>query len=192
MARPVLTHVHLLAAILVSLPVLSAGSSSGSVTPAAQSSSAQATGSSSTDSSAQATKFQQIVQGGPFYKELVRLSGRSGACQLGNEGENILLTCKFRDVGRFEARSNPAIEFSEQKIEVQQISRKKALALLRETEKYSFGPKGCSVNWNRAADSENESNGSREVAYRGDTCNCQGRLVYRANSVVGLIWRSAC
>jgi hypothetical protein len=184
--------VHLLAAILVSLPVLSAGSSSGLVTLGVQSSPGQATGPSSFDSSAQAAKFQEMVQGGPFYKELVRLSGRSGACQLGNEGENILLTCQFHGAARLEARSNSAIEFSEQKIEVQQISRKKALALLRETEKYSFGPKGCSVNWNRAADSENESNGSREVAYRGDTCNCQGRLVYRANSVVGLIWRSAC
>lgn len=192
MARPVLAHLRFLAAILFLLSASAVESSSGLSAHNAQNSSAQTTGSSPTDSSAQSTKFQQMVQGGPFYKELVRLSGRSGACQLGNEGENILLTCKFHDMGSLEARSNPAIEFSEQKIEVQEISRKKAMALLRETEKYSFGPKGCSVNWNRVAGSEDESNGSREVAYRGNTCNCQGRMVYRANSIVGLIWRSAC
>jgi hypothetical protein len=192
MARPVLAHPHLLVAILVLLSGSAVESSSGLSAHNARSSSAQATGSSSTDSSAQAAKFQKMVQGGPFYKELVRRSGKSGACQIGKEGENILLTCQFHGAARLEARSNSAIEFSEQKIEVQKISRKMALALLRETEKYSFGPKGCSVNWDRAADSENESNGSREVAYRGDTCNCQGRLVYRADSVVGLIWRSAC
>ena len=67
------------------------------------------------------------------------------------------------------------------------------MALLQRTERWAFGDKGCSIAWKRSPVREPDPTpGSRELVYRGEDCNCQGRLVYRGDVVTGLVFRSAC
>lgn len=138
-------------------------------------------------------QFQDHVESGPLYKELERRIGKPGACKINLEDENMTLSCAFPSNMRLEARTNPRIEFSEQRVELRGLGQKKALALLKQSEIDSFGRDGCGVKWNRPVEEASaRPAGSREVVYRGDTCNCQGRVVYENNSIVALVWRSAC
>jgi hypothetical protein len=60
-------------------------------------------------------------------------------------------------------------------------------------EKEAFGQAGCGIDWSHVAEESQVTHaGSREVVYRGDTCNCQGRMIYDNGIVVGLVLRSAC
>ena len=67
------------------------------------------------------------------------------------------------------------------------------MALLQRTERWAFGDKGCSIAWKRSPVRETgPTPGSRELVYRGEDCNCQGRVVYSGDVVTGLVFRSAC
>jgi hypothetical protein len=94
---------------------------------------------------------------------------------------------------KLEARRDPAIEFTEQRLSATGLSRKTAVALLQRTERWAFGDKGCSISWKKSPTREaGPTADSRELAYRGDVCNCQGRIVYTGNTLTGLVFRSAC
>jgi hypothetical protein len=138
-------------------------------------------------------QFRDRVEAGPLYKELLRRVGKPGACKTHLEGETITLSCVFPSEMRLEARANTKIEFSEQRVELPGVNKREALTLLKESEKESFGRDSCGVHWNRPVEKPSpDSAGTREVVYRGDICNCQGRVIYKNSSIVALVWRSAC
>jgi hypothetical protein len=57
----------------------------------------------------------------------------------------------------------------------------------------TYKPSGCGISWTKGEeDPPADAAGKREVVYRGDTCNCQGRLIYQGDAVAGLVLRSAC
>lgn len=133
------------------------------------------------------------VRSGPFYQEMVRRLGKPATCKVDLDGDNLSVSYGFKDDGRLEARTNPKIEFSEQSMRVHGINSRQALTLLKQSERDAFGKDGCGIDWSHPAeDSPGESAGSREVSYRGKNCNCQGRILYKGKSIVGLILRSAC
>lgn len=138
-------------------------------------------------------EFRKRVESGPFYAEMVRRLGKPQACENKRDQQEIDVTCVFRENGRLQARSNAAIEFSEQRMELPHISAKSALALLKDAEKQSYGGSGCGIAWDRpTTEPAGGRAGSREVVYRGDICNCQASVVYDHDSVVALVLRSAC
>lgn len=141
----------------------------------------------------EAQDLVQRVSAGPFYKELVRRRGTPATCRISADGTNLRLIYAFRGNARLEAKSNPSIEYSQQRVELIGLTKARAMALLKANEKYLWGSKGCGINWLRP-DEEQPGNepGSREVFYRGSSCNCQGRLVYAKNVVVALVSSSAC
>lgn len=140
-----------------------------------------------------ARDLRQRVKSGPFYKEMVRRLGKPATCKISIDGDNLSLSYGFKNEGQLEARSNPKIEFSEQSMRVRGMSQRKALTVLKESERDAFGKDGCGIDWSHPAeDAPGESAGSREVSYRGENCNCQGRILYEGKVIVGLILRSAC
>jgi hypothetical protein len=141
----------------------------------------------------QVREFQQRVEAGPFFKELVLRLGEPERCEAKLSGENIALTYAFRNEAHLDASINSSIEYSDQHARFRGLDREKALALLKQSEQDSFGQDGCGIDWNRP---ESESKGGhskfRAAVFRGDSCNCQGRILYQGNSVVGLAFSSSC
>jgi len=142
----------------------------------------------------QAVDFLSHSKASPFYKELVRRRGRATGCQLAISGDNLTVTYGFRGGARLEAKANPKIEYSEQRMDLRGLTRSQAMALLKAGEKQAWGAKGCGIRWRHVdEDSPGDQPGSHEVVYRGNNCNCQGRMVYEKKSgLVALVLRSAC
>jgi hypothetical protein len=141
----------------------------------------------------QAVDFLSHSKASPFYKELVRRRGKATGCQLAISGNNLTVSFEFRGGARLEAKANPKIEYSEQRMELRGLTRSQAMALLKAGEKQAWGAKGCGIRWHVDEDSPGDQPGSHEVVYRGNNCNCQGRMVYEKKSVlVALVLRSAC
>lgn len=136
-------------------------------------------------------EFQQRVESGPFYGELVSKTGKPTACSVTLQNGNIRLVYLFHQQGRLQATTNPDIEFSEQKVKLPSLTEDKALTLLKAGEKDFFGQDGCGINWTEPSKEKTES-GVPEVVYRGDTCNCQAHEVYKGSLVTELILRGAC
>jgi hypothetical protein len=137
--------------------------------------------------------LQQQMTAGAFYKELLLRFGKPLMCSVDVQNGVTNLTYTFRHGARLIARTNPKIEFSEQRMELVHIDTAKAMALLKQAESDSYRPGGCGISWTSG---EKESLagavGTREIVYRGDTCNCQARLTYKDNYVVTLVLQSAC
>ena len=137
----------------------------------------------------QVREFQQRVEAGPIYKELLLRLGEPERCGAKLDGENIAVSYAFRN----EAHLDAGIEYSEQHAQFRGLDGEKALALLKQSERDSFGQDGCGIDWNRPeSESKKESSSSRAVVFRGSSCNCQARILYSGKSVAGLALRSSC
>jgi hypothetical protein len=108
------------------------------------------------------------------------------------EAGALRLTYVFPQSGGLEARIDPRLEFSDQRLTLPGLPDKDARALLKTAEKSAFGPDGCGIEWKKPPTREDGESGKRELVYWGDTCNCQGRLGYRDGAVTQLVFRSAC
>ena len=140
-----------------------------------------------------AQKLEQQSARSAFYRELARRYGRPLSCSLNLEAGNISVAYTFRHHAGLVATTNPSIEFSDQTLVLPGMSVEKATDLLKGAEKESYTPHGCGISWDKPdSDGPGAKAGTREVVYRGDTCNCQARLLYEKNSVVMLILRSSC
>lgn len=124
---------------------------------------------------------------------LVSHLGQQISCAARADDGSIRLEYVSSKGAKLEAQHDPAIEFTEQRLSVTGLSQKTAVALLQRTERWAFGDKGCSIAWKKSPTREaGSSSNSHEFVYRGDVCNCQGRLVHTGNALTGLVFRSAC
>ena len=134
-------------------------------------------------------EFKRSIESSPLVGHL----GRTVSCDARADDGAIRLTYESPTGAKLEAHRDQAIEFTEQRLSDNGLSRQAALALLQRTERWAFGDKGCSIAWKkRPALEADTTRGSRELVYRGEACNCQARLVYGGNVVTGLVFRSAC
>jgi len=141
----------------------------------------------------QSRDLQQRVTVGPFYKELLRKFGSPKSCNAKLDGETITLSYAFRNHAHLEARASSSIEYSQQRVDFRGLNTEQAKALLRAAESDSFGLSGCGMDWDKPeTDSTGKQPGSHAVVFRGDSCNCQGRVLYEGNSVVALILSNSC
>ena len=91
------------------------------------------------------------------------------------------------------AQTDPRIEFSEQRVNLQGVDEDEAKSLLQAAEAAAFGATGCGLDWEHHITEEPGTfGGSQEVVYRGDACNCQAHVLYDDEEVIGLVLRSAC
>jgi len=138
-------------------------------------------------------EFERQVKSGPFYKELTRRFGTPEACKTTLDDGNINLSFTYHGDARLNAKMDSRIEFTEQRAQLSGMSEKSGIALLKQAEANAFGTHGCGIVWKAPAETiAGERAGSHEAVYRGDTCNCQARVIYEGSSVVGLVLSSAC
>jgi hypothetical protein len=182
MARPVLAPVRFCAAALLLALSLLGGRVGGSQSPASLCSSSDPAG-IPVSSQKQVRDLQQRVQ----------LLGKPQSCNVKQDGDSIALSYAFRDDAHLDAQADSAIESSMQRAEFRGLNREKALALLKKGESRSYGKDGCGIDWNKSQDQPmGDPPGSRATVFRGDSCNCQARIVYQGDSVVALVLSSAC
>ena len=133
--------------------------------------------------------FKRSLELSPLVSHL----GQPLSCAARAEEGSIRLEYVSSKGAKLEARRDPAIEFTEQRLSATGLSRKTAVALLQRAERWAFGDKGCSILWKKSPIREAGPNAdSHELVYRGDICNCQGRLVHMGNALTSLVFRSAC
>ena len=134
-------------------------------------------------------EFKHSVEAGPLARRL----GRITSCVARVEGGAIHLRYESSTGANLEARRDPAVELTEQRLGNVRMSQPAAMTLLRSTERWAFGDKGCSVTWNKQPTREaGATPSSYDLVYRGSICNCQARLVHEHNVVTGLVFSSAC
>jgi hypothetical protein len=192
MARPVLTGVRWCAMRLLLAPLLLAcqggwaQSAAPSCTPPELEGMAAA-------SQKQVRDLQQRVEAGPFYREMLHEFRRPQSCSVAEESGAIRLSYTFTKEARLDAQVNAAIESSLERATFPGLNREKALELLKKGESDSYGKDGCGIDWKRPEDETvGDPSGSRAMVFRGDSCNCQARIVYHGDSVVALVLSSAC
>ena len=141
----------------------------------------------------QVSDLRQRVAIGPFYQELLRKFGNPKRCDLKVDGDTIMLSFAFRNHARLEARVSPSIEYAEQRADLPGLSSERALTLLKAAAEDSFRDGGCGIDWNKPEVVAGEKpSGAHAVVFRGDSCNCQGRVLYEDSSVVGMVLSHSC
>lgn len=128
-----------------------------------------------------------------FYAELVRLHGAPRGCTAHASESDLTLRYSFAHRARLTVRVGPAIEFSEYRVELRAMSDAQALEFLKAEEREVYGASSCGIAWSAPPEVlPVADDGSRGVVYRGDTCNCQARVLRTKTAGVILILRSAC
>lgn len=137
--------------------------------------------------------FKKSVEEGPFYRAILRRRGHPKTCSARTENEAILLSYRFAHNGRLDAKRDPAIEFTEQRMTLSKLTKQEGIALLRAVERTSSGNSGCGILWNEpSTEQPGAGGGTQDIIYRGDVCNCQARLTYQDKILVAFLFRSAC
>jgi hypothetical protein len=137
--------------------------------------------------------FQRHIEAGPLYQALEQRLGPPRRCARSLQAGALRLTYEFPRNGALVAQIDPRIEYSEQRVNLQGLEEAEAKGLLQAAETNAFGATGCGLNWERSVTEEPGTIGSSsEVVYRGDACNCQARVVYDDEKVIGVVLRSAC
>jgi len=132
------------------------------------------------------------IEAGPLYQTLEQRLGAPRSCARSVQGRALRLAYEFPHNGTLVAQIDPRIEFSEQRVTLQGLEEAEAKSLLQAAETNAFGATGCGLNWERPVTEEPGTfGGSSEVVYRGDACNCQARVVYDGEKVIGVVLRSA-
>jgi hypothetical protein len=137
--------------------------------------------------------FQRQIQAGPFYHALEQQLGPARSCTRSVQAGALRIAYEFPHNGTLVAQTDPRIEFSEQRVSLQGLDEDEAKSLLQAAEANAFGAPGCGLDWEHHITEEpGIFGGSQEVVYRGDACNCQARVLYDDEKVIGLVLRSAC
>ena len=135
------------------------------------------------------TEFKRTIESGPFARHL----DQPLSCEARVDDGSIRLVYESGKGDKLEAQRERAIEATETRLTSRGLSENTGLALLQRTERWAFGEKGCSIAWQKVPDREaGPTPDSRALVYRGEDCNCQGRLVYSGNTLTSLSFRSAC
>jgi hypothetical protein len=138
----------------------------------------------------QAVAYVRKVQGGPFYKYLAVKFGRALSCAVSAKGPALTVAFTFADGAALRAKVDASIELSEQRMTVPEMPEAAAVALLNRAEAAGYGKGGCGIAW-KNPETETLGEGETATIYRGESCNCQGRIVRKPKSVE-LVLSSAC
>jgi hypothetical protein len=137
-------------------------------------------------------QLQQHLSAGPFYRAMTARHGKPRTCTVEMDGGKTSMSYLFRGGARVSAKVDPAVEYSEERADVERMDPAKAMTLLKDAERYAYRPNGCGMKWTDPEEERSATAGLRDVIYRGGACNCQARLTYAGNYVVALVLRTAC
>jgi hypothetical protein len=149
------------------------------------------TGSIAPENTARVDEVRRAAESGPLYSALAAAS-RLRSCRVVSQSEEVALEFAFIDGGTLRFVRNQAIEYADQEARFGGPSDTNGLELLQRTEKASFSPDGCGIDWADATRGA-PAGGVTESAFYGDVCSCQARVrTDPANRVVSLAFRSTC
>jgi hypothetical protein len=139
------------------------------------------------------SSLQRRTEAGPFYHALEQRLGPPRSCARSLQAGALRLAYEFPRNGALVVQIDPRIEFSEQRVKLRGLEENEAKSLLQAAETNAFGATGCGLNWEQPVnEGPGTLGGSSETVYRGDACNCQARMAYDGEKVIGLVLRSAC
>src|SRR5262245_576525 len=137
-------------------------------------------------------ELRQSVERGSLYAALVKRFGAAYSCSAKVEDRAVVLSYGFKGGASLVVKRDASIELSEQRVTASGLDRGRAVELLRYAERDAFSD-GCGISWHAAPVSEpGVPPDGRDLVYRGDVCNCQGRVLMRGDTLVAIVFRSAC
>ncbi|MES2355107.1 MAG: hypothetical protein V4568_12050 [Pseudomonadota bacterium] len=136
--------------------------------------------------------LRHTVETGPLYT--IPAAEGVVSCSVRHEPDTIAIEYQFKNGGWLRVKRNSSIEYTEQEARFLLSPVEQPTAVLANAERTAFGTNGCGIDWhqgNRQPAADDSS--AIEEVFRGDVCNCQGRVRRDAvGRVVGLLLRSAC
>jgi hypothetical protein len=140
--------------------------------------------------------LRKAIEGGFLFQTLQRHVGPPVSCRVEDlEPPNISIVWSFAKEASFTAHVAPGIEVVRHTVVMPGLSDGEALELLKAGEKRFASPDGCGIDWSKPT-RENTSawiaSGTNDVIYLGSACNCQARITYRGQNVIGLTLGLAC
>lgn len=138
--------------------------------------------------------LRHTIEASRLYKVPADAEGLA-ACRIRYpDGLALQVEYRFNRGGSLWVKRDPRIEYTELDARYRLPPGVAAKDLLVDAEQSLFGQSGCGIEWRdpetRPADGEP---GVTETIYRGEVCNCQGRVRTDADGqIVGLSFRSAC
>ena len=136
--------------------------------------------------------FRSGVEAGPLFA--VSSPAGLAACEITYEPGIVALEYRFRDGAVLRASHDAAIESTEQDLSLALQLAADPLSVLQPAERAAFGAKGCGIDWlHPETQASPRVPAGQELVFRGETCNCQARLLKNATGrVIGLRLTSAC
>jgi hypothetical protein len=140
---------------------------------------------------ARAAALQGAVEAGPLYIAATRGSAVS-TCSVRHDAGAIELTYTLRDGGALRSSQDPRIEYYEQQVRFASPPAESPVEILQRAELAAYGAKGCGIEWRKPHERTRQGESTVEV-FRGNVCNCQGRVSRdERGRVTTLALRSAC
>lgn len=128
------------------------------------------------------------IEAGPLFRTLVAQHGEPTSCEGGARDGALRMSYRFPGGGAFEATVDPRLELERESALLDGLDRKGAIDLLREAERHAFGAAGCGIDWEAPAERTEDG----DEVFRGDACQCQGRLRPLEGGGVRVSFASAC
>jgi hypothetical protein len=141
-------------------------------------------------------KLRTSIEGGFLFQTLQRRVGPPLSCRVVDvEPPNVSIVWSFAKEAAFTVDLSPGAESVRQTVVMPGLSEGEALGLLKAGEKRFASPDGCGIDWSKPV-RENKSawiaGATNDVVYLGKFCNCQARITYRGQNVIGLTMGLAC
>ncbi|MBV8409355.1 MAG: hypothetical protein JOY64_17125 [Alphaproteobacteria bacterium] len=142
------------------------------------------------------TKLRTAVEGGFLFQTLQHRVGAPLSCRVVDlEPPNVSIVWSFAKEAAFTVDSSPGAGMVRHTAVMPGLSNGEALGLLKAGEKRFASPDGCGIDWStpvRETKSAWIAGGTNDVVYLGKFCNCQARITYRGQNVIGLTMGLAC
>lgn len=141
---------------------------------------------------AELSTLRRSIETGPLYAAVA--AGRAPQCSVSAEGSQWQIAYRFAADAALRVTLDGSIEYTDYTATVNWPAGEAAPTLLMRHERTAFAPAGCGIDWQAPEIRPTEATPpGRQRMWRGDTCNCQGRVVEDGTGRVRAVgWRSAC
>jgi hypothetical protein len=139
------------------------------------------------------TLLRTTVEAGPLFGTAAA-GTPAASCRIGSDAGAVTLDYTFGNGAAMRVRRDARIEYTSQEVRPAAPPTENAVAILTRTERSSFAPDGCGMDWAKPETAAaTDEPASSDTIYRGDVCNCQARIRTDASGrIVSLVFRSAC
>jgi hypothetical protein len=129
----------------------------------------------------------------PFLAELRRICGSAQLIRTSVSKRESRRSCDSPGPSSVSWVSDAESEHAKVTLATTDITKQRALELLKAQIAHTLGPRGCGIDWcARPKVSRDRAQREREAVFWGEVCNCSARIVYRESRIVRLTVSFAC